>query len=75
MGALHRPKNITIGSDSPSGVMNTALYWSPSLIQMLLYLACMSNFIKVAASSGWLKKLSINSSGYVFLTVTSFKAW
>ena len=32
-----RPKNITVDSNSPSGVRNAAFHLSPSLIQMLLY--------------------------------------
>ena len=36
-GELVRPKNITIGLKSPSGVKNTAFHSSPGLIRMLLY--------------------------------------
>src|SRR6266478_2658397 len=31
------PKNITVGSNSPSGVRKAAFHSSPSLIRMLLY--------------------------------------
>ena len=31
-GALHSPKNMTIGLNSPSGVMNAALCWLPSFM-------------------------------------------
>ena len=35
-GEFERPKNITVSSNNPFGVMNAAFYLSPSLIQMLL---------------------------------------
>jgi len=36
-GELVRPKNITVGSNSPSGVRKVAFHLSPGLIRMLLY--------------------------------------
>ena len=36
-GELHRPKNITVGLNSPLLVMKAAFHWSPSRMQMLLY--------------------------------------
>ena len=44
-GELVRPKNITVGSNSPWGVRNAAFHSSPSLIQMLLYPHLMSNLV------------------------------
>jgi hypothetical protein len=44
-GELVRPKNMTMGSNNPSGVRNAAFYSSPSFIWMLLYPHRMSNFV------------------------------
>ena len=38
-------KNITVGSNSPSGVRNAPFHSSPSLIQMLLYPHQMSSVV------------------------------
>ena len=35
-GEFERPKNITVSSNNPFGVMNAAFHSSPSLIRMLL---------------------------------------
>ena len=35
-GEFVRPKNITVGSNRPSGVRKAAFHSSPSLIRMLL---------------------------------------
>src|SRR5580692_1899826 len=43
---LVRPKNMTVGSNNPSGVRNAAFHSSPSLIWMLLYPYLTSNFVK-----------------------------
>src|SRR5258708_40194105 len=45
-GELVSPKNITVGSKSPSGVRNAAFHSSPSLIRTLLYPHRMSNLVK-----------------------------
>src|SRR5580692_11080591 len=45
-GEFVRPKNMTIGSNSPSGVRNAAFHSSPSLMWMLLYPHLTSNFVK-----------------------------
>src|SRR5260370_35704761 len=45
-GELVSPKNITVGSKSPSGVRNAAFQSPPSLIRMLLYPHRMSNLVK-----------------------------
>jgi hypothetical protein len=42
---LVRPKNMTVGSNSPSGVRNTAFHSLPGFIRILLYLHRMSNFV------------------------------
>src|SRR5258708_35871912 len=45
-GELVSPKNMTVGSKSPSGVKNAAFDSSPGLMCMLLYPHLMSNFVK-----------------------------
>src|SRR5258708_36740996 len=45
-GELVSPKNITVGSKSPSGVRNAAFHSSPSLMRMLLYPQRISNLVK-----------------------------
>ena len=46
-GEFVNPKNITIGSKNPSGVVNAAFYLSPSLILMLLYPHLKSIFMNI----------------------------
>jgi len=36
-GEFVKPKNMTVGSNSPSGVRDAAFHSSPSLMWMLLY--------------------------------------
>src|SRR6266576_4542436 len=43
---LVRPKNITIGSNSPSRVRNAPFHSSPSLMRTLLYPHRTSNLVK-----------------------------
>ena len=44
-GEFVSPKNMTIGSKSPSGVRKAAFHLSPSLIWILLYPHQMLNFM------------------------------
>jgi hypothetical protein len=44
-GELVRPKNITVGSNNPSGVRKAAFHSSPSLIRTLLYPHHTSNLV------------------------------
>src|SRR6266550_7958033 len=44
-GEFVRPKNITVGSNSPSGVRNAPFHSLPSLMRMLLYPHRTSNFV------------------------------
>jgi hypothetical protein len=44
-GEFVRPKNITVGSNSPSGVRNAAFHSSPGLMRTLLYPQRTSNFV------------------------------
>src|SRR5260370_28916443 len=45
-GEFVSPKNMTVGSKSPSGVKNAAFASSPGLMRILLYPHLMSNFVK-----------------------------
>src|SRR5258708_34088593 len=45
-GELVSPKNMTVGSKSPSGVRNATFGSSPGLMRMLLYPHLISNFVK-----------------------------
>jgi len=44
-GEFVKPKNITVGSNDPSGVVKNAFYLSPFLILTLLYHHLKSNFV------------------------------
>ena len=46
-GELHRPKNITVGSNSPRGVTNAAFHLSSGLMRTLLYPHQMSILVKI----------------------------
>ena len=48
-GALHRPKNMTVGSNNPLGVINAAFHSSPSLMRTLLYPARTSSLVNIVA--------------------------
>src|SRR6266700_6983370 len=52
-GELVRPKNITVGSNSPSRVRNAPFHLSPSLIRMLLYPHRTSNFVNRVLLLRW----------------------
>ena len=43
---LVKLKNMTLGSNSPSGVRNAAFHSSPGFIRILLYPHLTSNFVK-----------------------------
>ena len=44
-GELVSPKNITVGSKSPSGVRKATFHLTPGLMLMLLYPQCMLNLV------------------------------
>ena len=70
-GEFESPKNITVGSNSPFGVMNAAFHSSPSLIRMLLYPDQMSNFVNSLASLTLLMRSEMRGRGYASLMVCS----
>src|SRR6266702_4682055 len=65
---------MTVGSNSPRGVLKAALYSSPSLIQILLYPQRISNLVKYLAPQSWSMNSGIRGNGVVFLIVTSLRA-
>ena len=73
-GELHKPKNITVGSNSPRLVLNAAFHWSPSLIRILLYPAQRSSFVKYFISVNPSSKLVIMGSGPLSGIVPEFRA-
>ena len=72
-GELHKPKNITVGSNNPLFVLNATFHWSPSLIQMLLYPHCTSSLVKYIAPANLSVSSEIRGSGYAFLIVQSLR--
>ena len=70
-GEFESPKNITVGSNSPLGVMKAAFHSSPSLIRMLLYPDQMSNFVNSLASLTLLMRSEMRGRGYASLMVCS----
>src|SRR5216683_6467795 len=68
-GELQSPKNITVGSYSPSLVVKVAFHSWPFLICTALYPQRMSNFVKrvhpLRRSVCW----GISRRGYLFRTV------
>ena len=72
-GELHKPKNITVGSNNPLFVLNATFHWSPSLICMLLYPHCTSSLVKYLAPANLSVSSEIRGSGYAFLIVQSLR--
>ena len=70
-GEFERPKNITVGSNNPFGVMKAAFHSSPSFIQMLLYPDLMSNFVNSLASLTLSMRSEMRGRGYASLIVCS----
>jgi hypothetical protein len=73
-GALQSPNVMTVGSNSPRGVLKAALYSLPNLIRILLYPQQISNLVKYIAPSSFSINSGIRGSGAAFLMVMSFNA-
>src|SRR5712672_1293985 len=67
-----RPKNMTVGSNSPSLVIKAAFHSSPLRMRTLLYPHRMSNLVNKARARALLMSWGINGRGYVFRTVHWF---
>ena len=70
-GEFESPKNITVSSNNPFGVMNAAFHSSPSFIRMLLYPDQMSNFVNSLASLTLSMRSEMRGRGYASLMVCS----
>ena len=62
-------KNITVGSNSPSGVRKAAFHSSPGLIQILLYPHRMSNFVNKVHPASQSTTEGISGDTFRFLLV------
>ena len=71
-GELHSPKNMTVGSKSPNGVLKAAFHWSPFLIRILLYPFRRSSLVKNFACWSLSIRSAISGSGYAFRIVPVF---
>ena len=69
---LVRPKNITVGLQSPSLVMNAAFHQSFSLIRTSLYPQSMSNLVKRVHPQSWSISWGLRGSRQQFLIVQAF---
>src|SRR5258708_37491891 len=74
-GELVSPKNMTVGSKSPSGVKNAAFDSSPGLIRILLYPHLMSNFVKSVHPLRWSIVWGMRGETLRFLLVHLFTGW
>ena len=72
---MENPKNMTVGSNSPSGVIKVAFHWSSSLNRMLLYPHHMSNLVKRVESFMLSISSGIKGKGYAFRTVWELRYW
>ncbi len=71
-GEFVSPKNMTVGSNSPSLVLKVAFHSSPSLMHMLLYPHLTSNLEKsLFPARSWINSV-INGRGYLFGIVHLF---
>ena len=71
-GELVSPKNITVGSNSPSGVRKAAFHSSPGLIRMLLYPQRISNLVKSVHPASQSTTDGIRGDTFLFLFVHLF---
>ena len=68
-GELHSPKNMTVGSNRPAGVLNAAFQQSESLMRMLLYPFRRSSLVKYFADDSLSIRSAMSGSGYAFRIV------
>src|SRR6266850_1886658 len=68
-GELVKPKNMTNGSNSPSGVRKAAFHLSPSLIWILLYPHRMSNLVNRVHPVNWSTTCGISGDTFRFFFV------
>src|SRR6266404_6864742 len=68
-GEFVRPKNMTVGSNSPSGVRKAAFHSLPSLMRMLLYPHLTSTFVKRVHPRSLLMTWGISGETFRFFIV------
>ena len=71
-GELVSLKNITVGSNSPSGVRKAAFHLSPGFMRMLLYPQHMSNLVKSVHPASQSTTDGISEDTFLFLFVHLF---
>ena len=71
-GELVSPKNITVGSNNPSGVRNAPFHLSPSLIRILLYPHQMSSVVNLVHPLRQSMICIINGDTFLFFFVHLF---
>src|SRR6266446_10541566 len=71
-GELVRPKNITVGSNNPSGVRKAAFHLSPSLIHILLYPQRTSTLVNSVHPHSWSMTWGISGETLRFFMVHLF---
>ena len=71
-GELVSPKNMTVGSNSPSGVRKAAFHSSPGLMWILLYPQRMSNLVKRVHPASQSTTEGISGDTFLFLFVHLF---
>ena len=72
-GALVRPKVITLGMNSPLGVLKATLSWSSSFILMLWYPHHILNLENTFLPLRLVKISEMRDNGYVSFTVQAFR--
>ena len=72
-GELHRPKNMTVGSNGLNFVLKAAFHSSPCLICMLLYSAHRSNFVNIFDPVNWSITLLVFGTGYLSSMVPALR--
>ena len=68
-GPLQNPKNMTVGSKSPKGVMKAPFHWSSLRMRMLLNPHQTSNLVKIMESFILSINSGIRGKGYALRTV------
>src|SRR6266403_5618206 len=68
-GEFVSPKNITVGSNSPSGVRNAAFHSLPSLIRILLYPHLTSTLVNRVHPRSWSMTWGISGDMFWFRLV------
>jgi len=74
-GELVSPKNMTVGSNSPSGMRKAAFHSSPGLILMLLYPQWMSTLVNSVHPASRLITEGMRGETFLFRLVHLLRGW